>query len=259
MTDHPHVDHSRDATLEFFRSYTKNHRDELRGKVFCDLSAGRGYIANLFELTGVEPRLYDLFPNQNRFAKSPVERIDLQQPFPIASQSVDLAICCETIEHLPNQFFLFQETSRILKTGGTFILTTPNSSSLRSRFSQFLMESEHYGAPAPNELNAFTPWNTSGTEGYFSKLFISGVLRLRTLAAINELRLKKLHPTKRSSTSFWLMLLFYPALYFANRKATKKQIKLDPAHEATYKNIMALNTSFDILLGKHLILEFEKC
>jgi 2-polyprenyl-3-methyl-5-hydroxy-6-metoxy-1,4-benzoquinol methylase len=102
-------------------------------------------------------------------------------------------ICSETIEHLPNQFFLFQETYKILKPGGIFIVTTPNTSSMRSRFSQFLMESEHYTEPAPNEINAYTPW---GGGGYFGKLFLSGVLRLRTLAAINGLTLKTIHKTK---------------------------------------------------------------
>jgi SAM-dependent methyltransferase len=169
---------------------------------------------------------------------------------------MDMVLCCETIEHLPNQYFLFQETSRIIKPGGIFILTTPNSSSLRSRFSQFMMESEHYSAPAPNELNAFTRWDGS-TEGYFSKLFISGVLRLRTLAAINQLVLRKIHPTKRSSTAV-LLLFWYPVLYYFNRRAMKKQIKQDPVNENTYRTLFELNTSMDVLLGKHLIMEFEK-
>ena len=119
-----------------------------------------------------------------------------------------------------------------------------------------MMESEHYGAPAPNELNAFTSWDNS-KDGYFSKLFISGVLRLRTLAALNQLALKKVHPTKRSSTSAFL-LFWYPVLYYFNRKAMLKQIKQDPANAHTYRTIFKLNTSMDLLLGKHLIMEFEK-
>jgi hypothetical protein len=119
-----------------------------------------------------------------------------------------------------------------------------------------MMESEHYGAPAPNELNAFTTWEGS-TDGYFSKLFISGVLRLRTLAVLNQLALKKVHPTTRSSTSVFL-LFWYPVLYYVNWQAMKKQIKQDPGHAHTYRSIFKLNTSMDVLLGKHLIMEFEK-
>jgi SAM-dependent methyltransferase len=256
MTEIPEVEHSREPSLTFFREYTQQNKSFLQGKIVCDLSAGRGYIANLFEQAGADVKAFDLFPDQNRFVKSIVQRIDLQQRFPIEDASIDVAICCETIEHLPNQYFLFQEVARILKPGGIFILTTPNSSSLRSRFSQFMMESEHYGAPAPNELNAFTTWEGS-KDGYFSKLFISGVLRLRTLAAINQLTLKKVHPTIRSSTSVFL-LFWYPVLYYVNWKAMKKQIKQDAAHAHTYRSIFKLNTSMDVPLGKHLIMEFEK-
>jgi SAM-dependent methyltransferase len=257
MNDIPSVDHSRESALHFFKHYTQQNLEWLQTKTVVDLSTGRGYIAQLFKEASAEVRAYDLFPNQNQFYKSVVDHIDLQKPFPLESNSADLVICCETIEHLPNQFFLFQEAARILKPGGVFILTTPNSSSLRSRLSQFMLESEHYGAPAPNELNAFTKWENS-QDGYFSKLFISGALRLRTLAALNHLILKQVHPIKRSSTSYLLFILCYPALYYFNRKATKKQIRNDPDNEATYKAIFNLNTSRDVLLGKHLIMEFWK-
>ena len=256
MSHTPEIDHSRESAVQFFLDYVKTNGTLLSSKRVCDLSAGRGYIARLFEEVGADVHAYDLFPEQNRFLKTSVHKIDLQQKFPIEDALMDLVICCETIEHLPNQYFLFHETSRILKPGGIFILTTPNSSSLRSRFSQFMMESEHYGAPAPNELNAFTSWD-GGKDGYFSKLFISGVLRLRTLAALNKLVLKKVHPTKRSSTSA-LLLFWYPVLYYFNRKVMKKQIKHDPVNEQTYRTIFELNTSMDVLLGKHLIIEFEK-
>lgn len=252
----PDIAHTRDSALKFFTDYTQNHKTSLKGKQVIDLSAGSGYIAHLFEEAGAELQLFDLFPEQNKFAKATCQFIDLQKTFPLADATADLVICSETIEHLPNQHHLFVETARILKPGGIFILTTPNSSSLRSRLAQFMMESEHYSTPAPNELNAFVSWD--GKEGgYFSKLFISGVLRLRTLAAINHLQLKAIHPSKYSSTSKW-MLFLYPLIYFFARKAYQKQIKSDPRNEATYRSIFEINTSMKVLLGKHLIMEFVK-
>jgi SAM-dependent methyltransferase len=250
------IDHTREITLEFFRGYVERNKELLRTKTIYDLSAGRGYIAHLFEQTGARVIAFDLYPEQNRFFSGPVNKIDLQQPFPVETASADVALCCETIEHLPNQFFFFSETARILKPGGRLILTTPNTSSLRSRLSQFLMESEHYSAAAPNETNAFTKWENS-RNGYFGKLFLSGILRLRTLAALNHLRLHGVHPTQRSSTSRWLMVC-YPMLYYFNRKVMRSQIKKDPENEPVFRNIFKLNTSLDILLGKHLILEFSR-
>ena len=252
----PNIEHTRDSALHFFQDYTSKKKTNLQQKVVIDLSAGSGYIAHLFEEAGSEVHLYDLFPGQNTFGTATCQFIDLQKSFPMPDGIADLVICSETIEHLPNQHHLFVETSRILKSSGIFILTTPNSSSLRSRFAQFMMESEHYSTPAPNELNAFVSWNEK-EGGYFSKLFISGVLRLRTLAAINHLHLKTIHPSKYSSTSIW-MLGLYPFLYFFTRKVLSKQVKSDPKNEPIYRSIFKINTSLDVLLSKHLIMEFFK-
>lgn len=249
------VPHSRDNAVKFFERYTATN-PTLKGKRVIDLSAGSGYTANLFYRAGADVQLYDLFPEQNTFCPLPCMPIDLQKPFPIPDKSADIVILAETIEHLPNQFFFFVETARILKPGGTLLLTTPNSSSLRSRFSQFLMESEHYSTPAPNELNAFTHWPGS-KEGYFSKLFISGVLRLSTLAGINGLKIKKIHPTKGSSTSY-LLLVFYPIIYWFARKSYGKQVKADRGNLSTYREIKEINTSIQVLTGKHLIVEFGR-
>jgi len=249
------VPHSRDNAVKFFEQYTSGNAG-LKGKRVIDLSAGSGYIANLFHEAGTSLELYDLFPEQNKFCPVPCKHIDLQKPFPIADKTADIVILAETIEHLPNQYFFFVETARILKPGGTLLLTTPNSSSLRSRFSQFLMESEHYSTPAPNELNAFTHWPGS-KEGYFSKLFISGVLRLRTLAGISGFVIRKIHKTQASSTSK-LLLIFYPVIYYFASRAYEKQNKADPANSSTLKEIMKLNTSIEVLTSKHLIVEFSK-
>lgn len=249
------VPHTRENAVRFFEAYLSNNN--VKGKKVIDLSAGSGYIINEFHKAGADVELYDLFPGQNTYCPVPCKPIDLQKPFPINTSTADIAILGETIEHLPNQFLFFSQAAKILKPGGILLLTTPNSSSLRSRFSQFLMESEHYSTPAPNETDAFTKWSTESEthEGYFSKLFISGILRLRTLAALNGLKIKKVHPSKRSSTSY-LLMIYYPALYYFSRKNLKKQLRNDPANESIYREIFKLNTSVDVLLSKHLIIEW---
>lgn len=256
MSDVQEIAHSRDNALRFFRAYVSKNKTKLKDKVVIDLSAGTGYIAHLFEEAGANVRAFDLFPEQNKFAATGCEKIDLQKEFPLSNAVADVVICAETIEHLPNQHFFFCEVARITKPGGIFILTTPNSSSLRSRFSQFIMESEHYSNPPPNEINAFVSW-ADGKSGYFSKLFISGVLRLRTLAALNQLTLVEIHRTPYSSTSIILMFL-YPLLYFFSWKGYRRQVQEDIVNQSAFHAIFKINTSPKVLLSKHLIIEFKK-
>ncbi len=247
------VPHSRENAIRFFESYLKTN--DVKGKKIIDLSTGSGYIINEFHKAGAVVDLFDLFPEQNKYCPVPCKKIDLQKPFAHIG-TADIVLLGETIEHLPNQFFFFTEVAKMLKPGGVLILTTPNPSSLRSRFSQFLMESEHYSTPPPNETDAFARWSPQSTEGYFGKLFISGLLRLRTLAALNGLRIKKIHASKRTSTAFFLMI-FYPILYYFSRKNYRKQLKEDPSNKKAYEEIFRLNTSVDILTYKHLIVEWE--
>lgn len=57
---------------------------------------------------------------------------DLNHPIPLPDQSFDTIISTEVIEHLENPRFVFREFHRLLRPGGTLIVTTPNQESLRS-------------------------------------------------------------------------------------------------------------------------------
>jgi SAM-dependent methyltransferase len=251
------VPHSRVNAVNFFLNYVATNKSFLVGKKVYDISSGSGYIAQQFSDVGADVKIFDLFPEQNTLSNLRCEKIDLQQVFPIQEAAADVVICAETIEHLPDQYFFFKEVARITKQGGVILLTTPNPSSLRSRLSQFLMESEHYGHAAPNETDAFARWGNED-KGYFSKLFISGILRLRTLAALQKLSIRKVHPSPKSSTAILLLIVFYPFIYFFSRKNLKKQLRQDSENAAIYHEIAEINTSMNVLLGKHLILEFIK-
>ncbi len=54
-------------------------------------------------------------------------------PFPYQNEHFMVVLCCELLEHLPNDpMFMMAEIHRILKPGGFLVLTTPNIASLRS-------------------------------------------------------------------------------------------------------------------------------
>lgn len=251
------VPHSRVNAIRFFERFVHENAGEIKGKHVYDFSAGSGYIASLFEHAGAHIYVYDLFPEQCTYTTTACQRVDLQKALPVPDGVADMILFCETIECLPDQYFTFSELSRALKVGGNLLLTTANPSSLRSRLSQFVAEGEHYAVPMPNELNALSRWPGSD-EGYFSKVFISGVLRIRTLAALHGLTIEKIFPSPRSSTSWLLLPILFPLIYWFSKKHLRRQLKHDPGHVATYHEIFRLNTSPDVLLGKHLIIKFTK-
>jgi 2-polyprenyl-6-hydroxyphenyl methylase/3-demethylubiquinone-9 3-methyltransferase len=133
------IPHTRENALRFFRQYLKSN--DVKGKKVIDLSAGSGYIINEFYKAGADVDLYDLFPQQNTYCPVVCRKIDLQKPFS-GIGTADIVLLGETIEHLPNPFFFFAEASKLLKPNGVLILTTPNSSSLRSRVWPLLMVCE---------------------------------------------------------------------------------------------------------------------
>jgi glycosyltransferase involved in cell wall biosynthesis/SAM-dependent methyltransferase len=63
-----------------------------------------------------------------------VDHFDAEKDrYPYEDASFDTILCCELIEHLPNDpMFLMSEVNRILKPGGHFVLTTPNIISYRA-------------------------------------------------------------------------------------------------------------------------------
>ncbi|MBV9928483.1 MAG: methyltransferase domain-containing protein [Acidobacteria bacterium] len=68
-------------------------------------------------------------------------------PFPYADDSFDLALFCETIEHLPDDpVHPLTELRRVLKPGGRLILTTPNACRLENVAKPLLGENvdDHY-------------------------------------------------------------------------------------------------------------------
>ncbi len=56
-----------------------------------------------------------------------------RDPFPYPGESFSTVLCCEVIEHLPDDpMHLMSEANRILRPGGHLLVTTPNIASLRA-------------------------------------------------------------------------------------------------------------------------------
>lgn len=232
----------------------------LQGKKVADIPAGLGVTSKILMDKGADVYPYDLFPEVFKNTEQECKYADLQDKLPIDDDFLDMVICQEGIEHLPDQLATLKEFNRILAKGGTLIITTPNISHLRAKLSNFLTESELYKRMPANELDAI--WQAADNRQYFGHIFLLGIQKLRILAIAAGFKLKKVHKVK-SSTSALVLGVFYPLIVLVNLLSyfynVRKKDKIDKNDKKrVYWEIVKLNMHPTILFGRHLFVEFEK-
>lgn len=243
----------------FVREYLESKND-LDGKKVADIPAGLGVTSKILSDKGAVVYPYDLFPEVFQNQDQECKYADLQDILPIDDKSLDMVICQEGIEHLPNQLATLKEFNRILDSNGTLIITTPNISHLRAKLSNLLTESELYKRMPPNELDAI--WQAADNRQYFGHIFLLGIQKLRVLAIAAGFKIKKVHKVK-ASTSAVVLGIFYPLIIIINLLSyiynVNKKDKLDKNQKKrVYWEIVKLNMHPTILFGRHLFVEFEK-
>lgn len=105
------------------------------GGDLLEFGAGTGHLlkelaawGTFTTLTGadIQPRP-DGIPNEIRWISA-----DLNQPVSAPAGSFDVIVSTEVIEHLENPRSVFREFYRLLRPGGTLLVTTPNQESIRA-------------------------------------------------------------------------------------------------------------------------------
>lgn len=92
------------------------------GKRALDLGCRDGYWSEQLKSKGYKVSSLDMEPHYQGALTH-----NLENSIPFADKSFDLVWCTEVIEHLYKPEFLLSEIERVLKSGGSALLTTPNS------------------------------------------------------------------------------------------------------------------------------------
>lgn len=104
------------------------------GKV-VDLGSGSGTLSYLFSKLDWKVVSCDHDDHFNHgLQKIDFVKADLNEDFPFESEFCDLVVAKQIIEHLNNPTHFLGEIARILRPGGIVFLSTPNISSLASRY-----------------------------------------------------------------------------------------------------------------------------
>lgn len=120
-----------------------------RGSRVLDAPCGDGSLATEMRAAGFAVTGLDIEPPVDQGIE--FQRADLSAPLPVAAAAVDVVVSVEGIEHLERPFDFVRECARVLPHDGLLIMTTPNISSLRSRWRWFLTGFHHKAKYALDE------------------------------------------------------------------------------------------------------------
>lgn len=252
--------HSKDIK-DHVNAFIKLNAKEFKNKQVIDLPAGTGITSKTLKDVDANVIAYDLFPEFFKTEGISCSYADIMDKIPQENNTADWIICQEGIEHFENQFHALKEFNRLLKLNGKLVVTTPNYSNLRSKFSYLISESEYFSKfMSPNEIDSIWLTQKGDERIYFGHIFLIGIQHLRCLAALSGFKINKIYRVRTNKTSVWLLPIFYPFIYLFNWLVYKKALKKAANKEAKkiYHEIFKLNTSISILTDSHLFVELEK-
>jgi SAM-dependent methyltransferase len=195
----------------FVREYIQK-LTSLEGKRVLDIPCGTGRASYDFLQQEADVTPLDLFPQFMRVEELEAKYADLAEPLPVEDQSMDYIICEEGIEHVPNQIQVMQEFNRVLKDGGTLLLTTPNYSHIRCRISRFLFDVDYWKRVPPTEIDSIWFADEDSNKMYYGHLFLLDVQSLQSISTLTGFAVEQRVRTKISATSLLLGLPMYPLL-----------------------------------------------
>ncbi len=212
-----------------------------------ELAPGEGYLTQALIDEGYS-NVEALDINPQRFEARGVKchKGNLNEPMPFESDSFDLVISVEGIEHLENQYKFASELNRVLKENAHTIITTPNIINFASRI-RFLMTGFYALAARPSsefEKN----W-------VIEHIYPLTFWQLRHILHTNGLFIRGIE-TDHIRKSSIVGLLFYPFTYLLTWKSLAKEG--DPRQREKNKEIQKQIHTRAIYLGRTQIIFAEK-
>ena len=171
---------------------------------------------------------------------------DMTLTLPLTDNSCDIVVCIDGIEHINRQFDFVSEVNRVLTDKGEFVISTPNISSLRSRWLWFTT-GHHHKCNSPLDENNPTPLHHINMISFPEMRYL-----LHTNGfEINEVTTNRIKPI--SLIYFFFIPFVYISTYWVYSKTGKKQ-GTSEINKSIFRNMF----SRDVLFGETLIVKAVK-
>lgn len=181
----------------------------------ADIPCGGGAFLARLRAAGLDPIGIDI-ADLRADAHGRFRAGDMNEPLPFADGELDALVSIDGIEHIERQFDFIRECARALHPEGRLILSTPNISSLRSRWRWF-WTGFHDKAKAPLDATHPTPLHHISMVDFPKLAYMLERAGLQIEAV----------STNRVKTVSWFYAPFAPLAEIAARLATRRVIARD--------------------------------
>ena len=210
-------------------------------KKVLDIPCGEGAFTQVLLREGYDTYSADCLHNI-RVETGAFVDADMNKPLPFADAEFDAIVCIDGIEHIENPYGFAKESARIIRKGGSLILSTPNISSLRSRW-RWLMTGFHNKGKVPLDETDQNPTHHVNLLEFH---------KIRYMLHREGFRITDI-TTNRSKWPAFLFAPLIPLSYLLTRRAFQKEIKR-AAVRGFAPTVLRQMFSWPVLFGETLIL-----
>ena len=202
-----------------------------------DFPAGTGWLGQELSGDGWDYHPADLFtrPEIPNFTTA-----DLNGPFPYDSEEFDYVACLEGIEHTEDYHHVLRECGRVLRPGGTLLISTPNPLNLKSR-RRYYWSGTFYGFPHLVHLPV------DGAHLHVTPINLSFLL---TFAGRYGFAFEKLHRLPLR----WSMKRYYPEFLAIQAYTWLKYFRASPEKRAWMRRLAGR----EVLLSDGILVSLKK-
>lgn len=206
-----------------------------------DIPSGQGALCRHLRSVGLTPVAADLVEDL-RVPDVPFVAANMEERLPFSSCSFDVVICSDGLEHITRQLDFLAECHRVIRSGGSLLISTPNISALRSRW-RYLLTGFHNKGKTPLREDTRRPQDHVGLLSY---------AELRHLLHVSGFRIDAIR-TNRVKAISWLYLPLVPFAYLVSRVVFAREER-DSRQREVNAQILRQMFSVPVLFGEALVI-----
>jgi len=206
-----------------------------------DIPCGHGAFALRLQQAGYDVVAADVVPGGPLAVRFLAANMNERLPF--HDGELDAVVCIDGIEHIERPYDFAAECARIVRQGGVVIVSTPNISSLRSRWRWF-WTGFHHGRKTPlDELDVNPLHHINMIEFHKMRYMLHRVgLRITAIA------------TNRIKPVAWLYAPLLPFVWLMTKFVFRHEIRSEQ-HHAIAQEVLRQMCTRAVLFGEALIVK----